>query len=359
MKKRLISGAASILAAGLIMTATPALADAWPTDGKFIVGDAQWQLDSYGISFGWDAADQYDGDGYSYYPMEFYWTEDGIGDDYLFCGSDDNQSESVVTTETNGDITVTCPRYDIGGDSLIFGQLVFRMYATENNGWLIRQEGIITNESGSEFTLDNFTVYQFPYCNYNNSSDSTFVTSHGPDTETSAADSFFIASRNNGSSITLTTAWALTGESVSESITTSGPAIGQLENNYGSRVIPAGESVHFLQYTNSSIPAAPFDTAAATAAIAAATTQAVEFDSFSGRLVDGLDAATTYIGWGTPQGIPTVEPSVEPTAEPTAPAEEAELAATGVNADITTAFTALALLALVAGMLAIGHRRRA
>jgi hypothetical protein len=354
VKKRLIAGTASILAAGLMLTASPAMADVWPNEGKFIVGDAQWQFDEYGLAYGWDAANQYDLSGYSYYPMEFYWTEAGIGDDYLFCGATYNEEESIVTTEDNGDIIVTCPRYDIGGDSQIFGQLVFRMYATENNGWLIRQEGILTNESGSEFTLDNFTVYQYPNYVYGDSSDSTFITSHGADTETDAADSFFIASTNDGSTITQTTAWALTGQAVSDSITTSGAADASVEviNNYGSRTIPAGESLHFLQYTNTSIPAAPFDSSAASAAIATATAQAVEFDSFSGRLVDGLDADTTYIGWGTPQGSAPVE---DPTAEPVAaPA----LASTGVDSTAMTLTAFASLAALLAGLSIAAVRRR-
>ncbi len=81
-----------------------------------------------GLQYGWAAADQYNDSGFIYYPMEFAWTEEGMGGSYIYCGGAGNEADSVVTTE--------------------------------DNGWLIRKEGIITNESGSEFTLDNFTGFQ-------------------------------------------------------------------------------------------------------------------------------------------------------------------------------------------------------
>ena len=73
--------------------------------------------------------------------------------------------------------------------------------------------------------------------------------------------------------------------------------------------------------------------------------QAKEFDSFSGRLVEGLDPNTNYVGWGLPQASQDV---------PSSP--KAALASTGFELDGGTAVFALVLGALG---LALVIRRRA
>lgn len=142
-----------------------------------------------------------------------------------------------------------------------------------------------------------------------------------------------------------TTAWALTGAASSEGIVTdSGLPTNTGFNDYGARTIPANGALHIVQFTNMNIPAAPFDSSVAS--LATASTQVSEFASFSGRLVDGLDASIHYIGWGMPM-ITT------PTAEPVLASTGIDIANTGLLAG------GAALVALLgAGVVMVARRRK-
>lgn len=65
-------GAVSAAALALVLGVSAPASAADPAidgDGVVVIGDAQWQFNTYGLEYGWDLADAYDGSGYMYYPV--------------------------------------------------------------------------------------------------------------------------------------------------------------------------------------------------------------------------------------------------------------------------------------------------
>ncbi len=82
-----------------------------------------------------------------YYPLENY-----AQDDYFYCGSGDG-SDSVVTTETNGDITIDCPCLANTFVTGLTGTLHIRLYAEDETGYMARVWGELENTTGSTITI--------------------------------------------------------------------------------------------------------------------------------------------------------------------------------------------------------------
>jgi len=282
-----------------------------PENGTITVGEASWQFDRYGFAYGWDSANTFlplQGEkGRIYYPMEFFF-KSVDHDNYILCGfSGNDYSLAVKTTQANGDIVLTCPEYEINQNVGIFAQLKFRIYKTEKNGWLIREEAIITNRTNLPYNLSALGSYQYisGYV-YGNSDDSVFLTSSSETLTPKTLgnrDSWFISSFTDGSSVTQTTAWAKTNSTETEDIINTAQQQNNdyIVNDYGSRSVPASGALHFVQYTNMNIPSPSSATS-----LASAKLQVAEFNTFSGRLTAGLDADTYYLGWGYPQTAPAV-----------------------------------------------------
>lgn len=333
--KKRIPFLSALLAIALTSLAIPANATInWPTDGKFVLGnEALWQFDDYCIAAGSDAAEHFlttysppsdPNSTYNhgiYYPMEYMLKLNGQNE-YLLC---EDQANSVVTNEANGDITIEIPRFELDEPN-VWAQVVYRIYATPNNGWLLRMETIFTNESGADYEITDLFSYQYAQnYTYDSGSSSTFMTStSNAATSLASNDTWLMSAINGGQSIVQTVAWARDGQAGNYGINSTGQASvdAGLRNYYANRTLTPNESLHFIQFTNMNIPVPNYTSS--TAEIAAAQTQVAEFASFSGRLVAGLDENIDYIGWGFPQRVDPAEDKV--VVEPT-------LAATGAGAN--------------------------
>jgi LPXTG-motif cell wall-anchored protein len=302
--KKLAAVAAMGIAAALVSVPLSAQAvDPWPGDDQFNVGSAQYQFSEYGLYYMWDTADVYDLAGYIEYPMTFYWDST----DYFYCGdpslpSATDYTHSVVNTLGNGDVTIDCPSWELPAYAGLVATVHFRMYAAETGGgYLIRQWVELENTTGADISLGSLSSFQYPDTfTYTPGTTGVFLTSSGATAPVGINDSWFISGEDNGSAVYQTTVWAKTGSASAFGIE-SVPYGDNVQNNFTTAGlnIPAGKTLNFLQFTTVTIPATA-DAPGATAAFAAATAQASEFDQFSGRLTDGLDPSLEYIGWGSP-----------------------------------------------------------
>lgn len=325
-----VAAAVSAIALALAVPAA-ASADPIPLDGHIIIGDAQWQIDEYGLAYGWDAADVYDGAGYIYYPDEFY-----IGD-YVYCG--DDYTDAILTNEANGDITVVCPAIDWNSTGLL-ASVTFRFYAGDANGYLMRELLTVTNPTGA--TITPTPIENCFYLDYYTGDQGAppFTTSSG-NTDIQSDDTWYTTAESDGTSVVETNAWALTGSAATNGISmATGTDVPCASFAAGDSVFAPGETKYFASFTHMVIPTA-VTPEAATTALTLAQTQTDEFASFSGRLIVGLPEGITVIGWG---------------ATPAAPA----LASTGSNPLGTSllAVSTAGILALAGGLLLSSARSR-
>jgi hypothetical protein len=324
---------AGILAAGI----APAQALAWPTGGQFVVsgtngGGAVWQITNYGIEYAWDVNDE--SDAKLAYPNEIY-----NGFDYLFCGDGDGDaSDSTVTEEANGDITIDCqPSVDELWDGLTVTQH-YRLYAASDSGYLARQWAEIHNTTGATIDMTGNEIYNSYYYNYDswNLAYSYWTASDGTTGTNNEADGqvWGVNGDSRGNVIVMGSAW---GAPCKASEFTAGE--GAYFNFPSSvNVIPAGETVNLVTFVNMVFPAENTE-AAATAAYDTALAQAkAEFDlGLEGRLAAGLAPGLNVAGWCGPA---------------------AALPDTGANASVIGSSVAISAGLLVAGVLALVMVRR-
>jgi len=292
MLKKVIAGV-SVTAALALIPGVSAQAMTWPSDDKFIIGDAQWQITEYGILYGWDAANVYNDNGFADYPTE------GYSDDYLYCGADFSTSyqDSVVTEEANGDISITCPVWEnnpwnaLPGYTGLNMQSFIRLYHEEKGGYLARYVTTFTNTTSSDIDVSEFKMFEsttFPsdYASgdYLTSSAGSFLDS---------GDTWSVAGNTDGSTIYQTSAWARTGNGTGFTLVS-----GDMMYPTGSNTIPANSSVTLAFFTFMVIPGSQ-DAAGASAAFTVASDQAAEFATFDGRLSCGIPAGTVVEFWGT------------------------------------------------------------
>lgn len=326
--------ALSFLAAAAIVVGVSAPAHAAdPTiDGAGIItiGDAHWQMDQYGLAYGWDAADVYDLDGYLYYPAEFY------SDDYLYCGPSGPPVDGTVTVEANGDLTVACPAGPWGSTGLV-ATLTIRFYAESASGYLARQFVTISNPTGAEVVVDPAGFDSYYYDGYTGTQGTPgFGTSSSSNT-LQPTDTWYVSVDPTGASVVETQAWARTG---STSGHTADSASFLVTYSAADSTFAPGETKYFVNFTNMVIPTAQTPEAAAVA-LDISLEQTSEFASFSGRLLTGLPEGITAIGWGS---------------TPVTPA----LANTGseVSARIVLFGSTAGILALAGGLLVARSRSR-
>ena len=290
MKTKILAGIA--IAGALTLTAgMPAQALSWPSDDKFVIGNGQWQITEYGVLYGWDAADVYDDNGYADYPTEGYsW-------DYLYCGADysDSYTQSTITEEPNGDISIECPAWTTPWDYAPYTgvtmQSFVRLYHEEKGGYLARYLTTFTNSTGADIPVEDFLVFEsttkpddFNSGDYSTSSMGNALAS---------GDTWTIAGNTDGSTIYQTSAWAKIGNGTGFTLVSD-----ELTFPAGSSVIPANGSVSIATFTFIVIPATQ-DAAGATAAFTVAQNQVNEYESFDGRLTCGIPVGTVVVGWGT------------------------------------------------------------
>lgn len=316
----------------------------WPNDDKFIVGDAQWQFDEYGLAFGWDVADNWSSDGYVYYPNEFRFAPDlspGDSDDYYFlCGDAQNFRSDVTLTEAeNGSIDIACPDVPVPGYSSLTSQLNFRIYPETSTGYLVRQHVVISNDSATAVFIPDLELFNYPNLvsgysagPYNAGTDAWFEDSSTSPFALTNGATFYSQGMLDGSSVFLTNAWALTGNGVAAMFM----PVAQYDDPYAGasermrtttpNAFAANGETHLLTFTNMVLPA---DDSPSSALFAQAQTQlqTQEFATFSGRLIEGLPSCTAFAGWGITPGSCELNSGVTPPPQPCI----AELAQTGMN----------------------------
>lgn len=316
----------------------------WPNDDKFIVGDAQWQFDEYGLAFGWDVADNWSSDGYVYYPNEFRFAPDlspGDSDDYYFlCGDAQNFRSDVTLTEAeNGSIDIACPDVPVPGYSSLTSQLNFRIYPETSTGYLVRQHVVISNDSATAVFIPDLELFNYPNLvsgysagPYNAGTDAWFEDSLASPFALTNGATFYSQGMLDGSSVFLTNAWALTGNGVAAMFM----PVAQYDDPYAGasermrtttpNAFAANGETHLLTFTNMVLPA---DDSPSSALFAQAQTQlqTQEFATFSGRLIEGLPSCTAFAGWGITPGSCELNSGVTPPPQPCI----AELAQTGMN----------------------------
>lgn len=295
MKTKFVAASATLLASvALIASTTPASALAWPTGGYFeipgtMAGGASWQINGYGIVSGGDIPDTIANR--LHYPLENY-----AQDDYFYCGSGDG-SDSVVTTETNGDITIDCPSFANTFVTGLTGTLHIRLYAEDETGYMARVWGELENTTGSTITIgSDAPVGVYYYYNYT-------AWENGDPWQTNVGGGDYGL---DGS------VWGAGGDVDNNEIATSA-AWGDLSqacrfeagNNQmyypaEANVIAAGETVNLISFINMVFPATN-DAAGTAAAFETALDQAQsEFAAgLTGRMTDGLPEGIVAVGWET------------------------------------------------------------
>jgi len=336
MNKKLAFAAVVLTTAGILAAGVaPAQALAWPTDGEFVIGGdigggAIWEMDQYGIASGWDVADQ--SDAVIYYPNLIL----NKATD-LYCGSDNGDgSDSTLTEEANGDITIDCqPSVDDLGVGLTV-TLHYRLYSESSYGYLARQWVEINNTTNSTIDMTGDGLFSMYNYNYNSwDSDFSYYTASDGTTGTSnEADGqvWGVTGDSRGNVIALGAAW---GSPCNASEFTVGYTSGVEEPFFSfpssANLIAAGETVNLVTFVNMMFPAENTE-AAATAAYDTALAQAkAEFDlGLTGRLAEGLTPGLNVTGWSCAATLP--DTGVSESVMGTSVAISAGLLAAGVFA---------------------------
>lgn len=300
----------------------------WPTGGIFIVGDAKWQFDQYGLQYAWDVNDNWNSDGYLSYPNEFSFSHDpstGSGGDYFLCSDPSTLATDVEITQlSSGAIDILCPELAVPGYPNLTAQLQFTLFPGTASGYLLRQAIAITNSSNNYEVIPDLELHNFPNLHtdywqgqYRGHEEAEWFTDSGwefdPDNSVQGLlnqdSSFYSQGMGDGRAVAATNAWALSGQASQAHFST--PNINEFNNPYrGSGTVlrtnapkyfPANSTTHLLTYTNMVIPS-DVSLEAGALAKSAAINQSTEFNSFDGRLISNLPDCTTYVGWGTTPG---------------------------------------------------------
>lgn len=115
-----VAASALVLALG---SAVPANALSWPSGGEFHMGDVTWTIGNAGIIAGTDS------DGAFNTPFNLMHSPYINNGEVFDCTHNDVSSEAIVTAESNGDVTITCPSYTFDNGFGLTGQLTIRLFA--------------------------------------------------------------------------------------------------------------------------------------------------------------------------------------------------------------------------------------
>ncbi len=264
------------------------------------------------------------------YPNAIY------GDDYLYCGdSNGDGSDSTLTEEANGDITIDC-QPNVG--DLWEGVTVtmhYRLFAESSYGYLARQWAEIHNTSGATIDMAGSELYDMYYYNDNSAGGASLYTaSDGATGFDLEADGqvWLVSGNSEPNNVIMGAAWGSPCKS-SEFTFDSSYYFPSSVN-----VIAAGETVNLVTFVNMVFPAESTG-AAATAANETALAQAkAEFDlGLKGRLAEGLTPGLNVAGWCGP---------------------DAALPDTGANTSVIGSSLAISAGLLTAGVLALVMVRR-
>jgi LPXTG-motif cell wall-anchored protein len=226
--------------------------------------------------------------------------------DYLYCGNgggfyDDpieNFTDSIVTQESNGDISVTCPVWTTAWDTYsgLSMQSFIRFYHQEQGGYLARYLTTFVNSTSSDITIEDLhlfgsTVVPRDFDRVNGH----FFTSSGG---TALADGDTWSTAGNPSTSTptvfMSSGWAKTGAGAGLTVTDGDMYLSASSGT----TIPANSSKSFVTYSFMVIPASQ-DAHGTSVAWDVVSAQSDEYASFGGRLTCGIREGTRVEFWGT------------------------------------------------------------
>ena len=295
MKKKFLASAGATLAAvALVASASPASALDWPVNGYFQIsgtsgGGGMWQIDDYGIAYGWD----YDEDMNQllYYPLAIY-----AQGEYLKCGETSDGSDAFLTAEVNGDISIDCEPVPDTFESGLTGTLHIRLFAEDETGYMARVWGELENTTNSTIVVgadDPIGVYY--YYNYrawdNGDPWQTNVGggNYGRDGSVWGAGGDFANNETATSAV-----WGDLSQGCHFTAAANGMYVPASANT-----IAPGETVNIVAFINMVFPTAN-DAAATQAAYDAALAHAQGelSEGLTGRLSAGLPSDIVAAGWG-------------------------------------------------------------
>jgi LPXTG-motif cell wall-anchored protein len=294
-KKFLVSAGAAVAAVALVASASPAAALVWPNSGYFQItgtsgGGAMWQIDDYGLAYGWDVNE--DMNESLYYPLAIY-----THGEYLKCGESVDGSDATLTEEANGDITIDCqPVTDTFATGLT-GTLHIRLYAEDENGYMARVWGELENTTNSTIEIgsdDPIGVYY--YYNYSawDNGDPWMTNVGGGD---DGLDGSFWGAGGDFDmyEIATSSSWGSESQACRFTAAPNGMYVPAESNS-----IAAGETVNIVAFINMVFPVGDDDAetqAAFDAALAHA--QGELAGGLTGRMATGLPADLVASGWET------------------------------------------------------------
>lgn len=287
-KQLAIGFAAGMATIALSLGATPAFAAVDFENGTWLVGGVnyQFQYDSNDLSFG----------GVSKLTTPTQANEELNYEKFYFMGGDfasgDNAkclgATATETTESNGDVVITCEPYQIDTDSNIWVTHEYRFY---NDQMLTRHILTVENRNTASFDLGD------PYFDYYFESYSKTASSSYPAScDSMTADDHWAMTANTSDSMIGGYAWQAAG---STTFTTDGE---DCEGDYfyatlTNTTMAAGEQRTYMTLIASAEPAGP-STGDMDTAFAATLAQMPVFDSLNDTFCRGIDGLVID-GWGT------------------------------------------------------------
>ena len=294
-KKKLAIGlAAGMATIALSFGASPAFAAVDFDNGTWLVGGVNYQF-------------EYDQDGYTYGGVEQLTTPTQSNyelyyEEFYSSGGDFNSGDyaeclgttATETTESNGDVVITCEPYQMNSDSNIWATNSYRFY---NDQKLTRHVLTLENKGTASFDLGDPYFYYY-FSNYDKTASSSDPTSCANMT----ADDHWAMTAATQDSVINGYAWQAAG---STTFTTAGEDCtgDDLSAYLTNTTMAAGEKRTYMSLVTTAEPAGTSSGDTDTA-FATALTQMSSFDSLNDTFCRGIDGLVID-GWGTcPASLP-------------------------------------------------------
>ena len=146
MKRHSSIALAALIALG-VTTPAQATTMSWPSGGEFDMGVVSWTVTGDGIVAGTDDAGVY---GSPLALLHSLYINNG---EVFDCTHGDVATDTVVTQESNGDVTITCDSYEFDQGYGLTGQLEIRIFAPIDGHYWVR--------SWYHYDADRTYIYDF------------------------------------------------------------------------------------------------------------------------------------------------------------------------------------------------------
>ena len=284
-----IAFAAGATAVALSVGASPAFAAVDFQNGTWLVGGVNYQFEydandlSYGGVYHLTTPTQVNYE-LGYEEFIFDGGDFSTNSDYAYCLG----ATATETTESNGDVVITCEPYQVDTNSNIWVSHEYRFY---NDQMLTRHILIVENRNTVSFDLGESYFYY-----YLNNYDKTATSSNPASCGTMTADDHWAITAGTSDSMINGYAWQAAG---STTFTTAGEDC--TDDDFSAfltnATMAAGEKRIFMSLIASAEPAGT-STGDMDTAFAAALAQMPSFDSLNDTFCRGLDGLVID-GWGT------------------------------------------------------------